>query len=178
MDELMLKLRILASAEMNLVRVKSRRLLNRAVFFAIAAGLFLFAVLLLNVGAYQWLSERHSPSDAAFLVAGANAALGLILGIIGWRVRAGPEEQMAREVREMALDELTADVDELHAEVSKVGDDVKRIRSGFSVLTRGGQIGASLASFAPLIKTVVDAVSEHRKKKERRKEGSSDADEA
>jgi len=165
MEETLLKLRILASAEMNLARVKSRRLVNRAIFFAIAAGLFLLAVVMINIGAYQWLSERYSPSDSAFLVAAGNAVLALLLGIIGWRVKAGPEEEMAREIREMALEELTADIDELQQEVSKVGNDVQRIRSGFSILTKGGQIGVGLASLAPLIKTVVDSIKEHRKEK-------------
>jgi hypothetical protein len=170
MEETLLKLRILASAEMNLARVKSRRYASRAIFFAVAAGLFLLAVIMVNIGAYQWLSERYSPSDAAFVVATGNAVLGLLLGIIGWRVKAGPEEQMAREIREMALEELTADVDELQSEVSRVGKDVKRIRSGFSILTKGGQIGAGLASLAPVIKTVVDAVTEHRKEKKAKAE--------
>ena len=170
MEETLLKLRILASAEMNLARVKSRRYASRAVFFAVAAGLFLLAVIMVNIGAYQWLSERYSESDAAFVVAIGNAVLGLLLGIIGWRVKASPEEQMAREIREMALEELNADVDDLQSEVSRVGKDVKRIRSGFSILTKGGQIGAGLASLAPVIKTVVDAVAEHRKEKKAKAE--------
>lgn len=165
MEETLLKLRILASAEMNLARVKFRRLAGRAVFLGLAAGLFLLAVVMANIGVYQLLSERYSSGDSAFIVAAGNAVLAALLAFFGWRIKAGPEEQMAREIREMALEELTADVDELQEEVSKVGKDVKRIRTGFSILTRGGQIGAGLAGLVPVIKTVVDAVAEHRKRK-------------
>ena len=165
MEETLLKLRILASAEMNLARVKFRRLAGRSVFFGFAACLFMLAVVMANIGAYLLLSERYSPGDSAFMVAAGDTVLAALLAFIGWRIKAGPEEQMAREIREMALEELTADVDELQEEVSKVGRDVKRIRSGFSILTKGGQIGAGLASLAPAIKTVVDAISEHRKQK-------------
>jgi len=165
MEETLLKLRILASAEMNLARVKSRRLVNRAIFFAIALGLLLLAVVMVNIGAYQLLSESYSPSDSAFLVAAGNTVVAALLAFAGWRVQAGPEEQMAREIREMALEELTADVDELQEEVTKVGKDVRRIRSGFSLLAKGGSIGAGLASLAPLIATVIESVKQHRRDK-------------
>ncbi len=165
MEETLLKLRILASAEMNLARVRFRRLAGRAVVFGLAAGLLLLAVVMANIGAYQWLGERYGTGNSAFMVAAGNAVLAALLAFIGWRIKAGPEEQMAREIREMALEELTADVDELQEEVSKVGKDVRRIRTGFSILTKGGTIGAGLASLAPVIKTVVDAISEHRKRK-------------
>jgi hypothetical protein len=165
MEETLLKLRILASAEMKLARVRFRRLAGRAVFFGLAAGLFLLAVVMVNIGAYQILSERYSSGDAAFMVAAGNAVLAALLALVGWRIKAGPEEQMAREIREMALEELTADVDELQEEVSRVGKDVKRIRTGFSILTKGGTIGAGLVSLSPVIKTVVDAITEHRRRK-------------
>lgn len=165
MEETLLKLRILASAEMNLAHIKFRRLANRAIFFAIAAGLIMLAVVMVNIGAYQLLSERFTPSDSAFLVAAGNVVFAALLAFAGWRVRAGPEEAMAREIREMALDELTADVDELQEEFGKVGKDVKRIRTGFSILTKGSSIGVGLASLAPLIATVIESLKQRRKEK-------------
>jgi len=176
MQETLLKLRILASAEMNLARITFRRLANRAIFFAIAVGLMLLAVVMVNIGAYQLLTESYSPSDSAFLVATGNVVLAALLAFVGWRVQAGPEEQMAREIREMALEELTADVDELQQEFSKVGKDVKRIRTGFSVLTKGGSIGAGLASLAPLIATVIDSLKQRRR--EKKANADADVDEA
>jgi len=165
MEETLLKLRILASAELNLARIQTQRMANRAIFFAIAAGLIVLAVVMINIGVYQLLTESYGPSDSAFLVAAGNGVLAALLAIVGWRVRAGPEERMAREIREMALDELTADVDELQQEFTKVGKDVKRIRSGFSILTSGRNIGVGLANLAPIVAVIIDAVKEHRKEK-------------
>lgn len=165
MDQTLVKLRILASAEMNLARIVARRLANRAVFFAIAAALLLLAVVMVNLGAYQLLIQTYSDGAAAFVIAAGNLLLAVVAIYVGYRIRPGPEERLAREIREMALDELTADVDELKDQFDKVGSDVKRIRTGFSFLSKSGSIGAGLANLAPLISTIIDTVKEHRKQK-------------
>ena len=77
---------------------------------------------------------------------------------------------MARQIREMAFDELSADVDDLKDQFGKVGSDVKRIRTGFSFLARSGSISAGLASIAPVISIVADTIKEHRMKKKEKKE--------
>ncbi len=165
MDQTLVKLRILASAEMNLARIVARRLANRATFFAIAGALLLMAVVMVNIGAYQLLIQTYSEGTAAFIVAAGNLLLAIVAIYAGHRIRPGPEERMAREIREMALDELTADVDELKDQFDKVGSDVKRIRTGFSFLSKSGSIGAGLANLAPLISTIIESVKEHRKQK-------------
>ena len=169
MEDTLLKLRILVSAEKKLARITLQRLANRAVFFAIAVGLILLAFVLTNIGAYHLLIVHYGPSDSAFLLAAGNTVLAVVLAIFAWRMQAGPEEKLAREIREMALDELTADVEDLKDQFDKVGSDVKRIRTGFSVLSKGGSIGAGLASIAPVISVVADTIKEHRKQKKEKK---------
>ncbi|NIO39828.1 MAG: hypothetical protein GTO41_06330 [Burkholderiales bacterium] len=157
-----MKLRILANAELKLAHLKARRLFNRTILCAIALGLLLLTVLMVNVGAYQLLIETYTESASAFLVGAGNAVLAVLFAFAVKRVQAGPDEQMAQEIRDMALDELTADLDELKQELDT---DVKRLRTGFSILNKGSQIGAGLASVAPVIATIVDAIRQHRKEK-------------
>lgn len=170
MHEMLLKLRILAAAEINLARIAARRLANRATILAIAVGLLLLGVVMANIGAYHLLSRTQTPSMAAFLIAAGNAVLAILALVIANRLEPGPEEQMARQIREMAFDELAADVDELKDQFGKVGSDVKRIRTGFSFLARSGSLSAGLASIAPVISVVADAIKEHRKEKKEKKE--------
>ena len=170
MHEMLLKLRILASAEINLARIAARRLANRATLLAIAVGLLLLAVVMANIGAYHLLSRTQTPSMAAFLIAAGNALIAVVVLIIANRLEPGPEEQMARQIREMAFDELAADVEDLKDQFGKVGSDVKRIRTGFSFLARSGSISAGLASIAPVISIVADTIKEHRKQKKEKKE--------
>ena len=170
MHEMLLKLRILAAAELNLARIAARRLANRATLLAIAVGLLLLAVVMANIGAYHLLSRTQTPSMAAFLIAAGNALIAVVVLIIANRLEPGPEEQMARQIREMAFDELAADVEDLKDQFGKVGSDVKRIRTGFSFLARSGSISAGLASIAPVISIVADTIKEHRKQKKEKKE--------
>lgn len=164
MDDTLVKLRILASAETNLARIRLRRLANRSALYAIAVGLILLAVVMVNIGAYQLLSHGYGDSVAAFLIAAGNGVLAVILIFAAGRIRSGPEEQMAYEIREMALTELTTDFNDVKGEFDKLGKDVKRIRTGFSILTKGGSIGAGLAGLAPLITTIIEAIR-HRKER-------------
>jgi hypothetical protein len=170
MHETLLKLRILISAEFNLALVTARRLANRATLLAIAVGLLFLALVMVDIGAYQLLAQTHGESTAAFLVATGNGVLAALVVFAAFRLRPGPEEKMAREIREMALDELAADVDELKDQFDKVGSDVKRLRTGFSFLAKGGSISAGLASVAPVISIIADSIKEHRKKKKEKKE--------
>jgi hypothetical protein len=170
MHETLLKLRILASAELNLARITARRLANRATLLAIAVGLLLLAVVMVNIGVYDFLLRTQTPSMAAFLVAAGDGVVAVLAVIIAMRLEPGPEEQMARQVREMAFDELAADVDDLKDELAKVGTDVKRIRTGFAFLARSGSITSGLASIAPVISVIADTIKERRTKKKQKKE--------
>ena len=161
-DETLMKLRILASAERKLAHLKAQRLANRAILVLIAVGLLLLTVVMVNLGAYQLLAETYSVSVSAFLVAGGDAVLAVLVVFAIRFIKAGPEEKLAQEIRDMALDEFTADVDTFKDEL---GTDVKRLKKGFSILNKGSQIGAGLASVAPLISTIIESVKEHRKKK-------------
>jgi hypothetical protein len=169
MHETILKLRILARAEITLARINLQRAANRAVMYAIAIGLVRLAVVMINIGAYQLLAETLSNAVAAFLVAAANGVLAAMLLLAARLLQPGPEEKMVHEIREMALAEVTADVDEMKANFAQLGADVKRIRTGFSALGSGGRIGIGLVGLAPVIATIIESL------KQRRKERKSDA---
>lgn len=165
MEETITKLRILASAEVALAQIRARRLAARAVLLGIALGLLLLAVVMIDVGAFLLLSETYSQNASAFIVAGCDVLLALVLVVVAYSVKPGPEEQMAREIREMALAELTDDVDELRADFGKLGADVRRIRTGFSVLASGRSIGAGIVGLAPVIGMLIELIRRRRGKK-------------
>jgi hypothetical protein len=160
MDETLMKLRILARAEMTLARVHGHRLANRIKLYSIALGLFLLTVVMVNVGAYQFLSQTHGNAVAAFLVAAANGLLAIGLIYAGRERPPGPEEQMVHEIRDMALTELSADVDAVKQEFTQLGDDVQRIRNGFTALTSGGGIG--WASLGPIITHLTELLQKRK----------------
>jgi hypothetical protein len=165
MEETIMKLRILARAELTLLRINTRRMALRAGFVAVALGLVLLTVVMLNIGAYELLAEGSSRSTAAFTIAAANGVLALVLTLVARSIRAGPEEEMVREIREMAMTELAADADAVQHEFAKLGEDVKRIRAGLSSFTGGGgtNLGtAALANLGPVIGFLIDALKRRK----------------
>lgn len=158
MDETITKLRILASAEINLARINAQRLANRGKLMALAIGLVLLAVVMFNVGAFELIGETYGDAAAAFIVAGANLVLAILLLITARQLQPGPEEQIVREIRELALAELTADVDQVKQEVTQFSADVKRLRKGFSAFSGGGGVGLGLTSLAPVLTMIIEAL--------------------
>lgn len=164
MDDTILKLKMLARTESTLARIHAQRLATQAKLFAVAIGLVLLTIVMLNVGAYELLAKYVGTANSAFIIAGANGLLAVILTLLGVRMRPGREEEMAREVRELVLNDFTADANKVKEKFAQVGADLQDLRSGIASLSTGVQGGISgLASFGPLISFLLDALKRRKK---------------
>jgi len=161
-NETMIKMRILAHAEYTLARVNMRRLANRAILTAIAVGLILLVLVLVNVGAYALLAESYGYAKAAFVLAVGNGVLAALVLFVAGQSKPGPEEEMVREIREMTLAELSADAEGIKTGFANLVGDVKGIQSRIAAL--GGGLGAGLSSLGPLIGLLVEALKKRRQK--------------
>ena len=132
MDETLLKIRVLTRAEMTLAKANARRIAARSRLYAVALGMVLLTVVMINIAAYEYLSTLKGNAVAALLVALANAVLAMVVIFAASRIKPGPEEEMVREIRELALTELSADADGLKRNFAQISSDIERIRSGFS----------------------------------------------
>ena len=132
MDETLLKLKILTKAESTLIKANARRMALRARLFAMAIGLLLLMVVMLNVAAFEFFSEVMSEGAAGLTIAGINGFLALVVILVALRIQPGPEEAMVHDIREMALTELSADLDAVKGEFGRIRDDVNSIKSGLS----------------------------------------------
>ena len=160
MNETMIKLRILMHAEYTLARVNLRRLVNKSILVAIAIGLILLVVVMVNIGSYELLAESYGGAGAAFLVAGGNAVLAAVTILISRQLKPGAEEKMVEEIRELAMAELSADAEGIRQNFASIAKDVKGIQSGFSAL--GGGLGAGLTTLGPLVGLLVDMLKKRR----------------
>ena len=152
MDETLLKLRILAKAETTLLKANARRAAMRGRLVALALGLLLLTVVMINVAMYQYLSETMSEAAAALAIAGINGALAVILIVSALRIKPGPEEAMVQDIREMAMAELSADFENVKDEFNQVAADLGNIKSGVSKALGLFKPGASAAgSITPVL---------------------------
>ena len=152
MDETLLKLRVLTRAEVTLAKANARRIAARSRLYVIALGMVLITVVMLNFAAFEYISTQMSNAMAALTIAIVNGLLAMLLLYMTTRIRPGPEEEMVREIRELALTELSADADGIKRNFAQISSDVERIRSGFSsVSSIFGSTGNSLGSLGPLL---------------------------
>jgi hypothetical protein len=133
MSDSAFKLQLLVRAEIALAKIYARRSMLRAAFIVAALVFVLMALGMLNYAAYLGLLDKFTPGTAALLVAAADVGCAVIIAIIGRR--AGPsesEENMAKEIRDMAYTEVSKDVEEVKLKIEQLTDEVKNIRAGVS----------------------------------------------
>lgn len=137
-------------------RIISRRrfaLLRTQVGTLAMAGLIaVLGVIMLNVAAYQGLSTVVEPYLAALIVAGANLLIAVLLAVYANRMNIDAELEPAIEVRDMAIEEVEADVEAAIKEAAEVAEDIKDFaRDPF------GKAGANL--IGPALKILINTVS-------------------
>jgi hypothetical protein len=159
MNEVMLKLRIWVHAETALLKINARRTGQRFTALAIALGLAILAVGMINMGIFELLAETYGRVKGAFYLAGgANGVLAAIVVFVAQRSKPGLEEEMVGEIREMALAELQADADELKEEFDRIAGRVQQIETAVSTLTGSGSSLSKLSAVAPVIEVAVQAL--------------------
>ena len=157
MNEMMLKLRIWARAETTLLKINARRTGNRFTALAIALGLAVLAVGMINIGIFELLAETYGRVKGAFYLAGANGLLAVVVVFLAQRSKPGLEEEMVNEIREMALAELQTDADEIKEEFDRIAARVMQIEEAVSAL-RGIGHGSTLSSLGPVVDLAVHAL--------------------
>lgn len=154
MDQTLLKLRILVKAESTLIKAHARRAAARGRLYALALGLLLLTVIMVNVAAYQYLSESMSEAAAALIIAGVNALLAVVMIVYAAGIKPGPEEDMVQDIREMAMAELSTDLEVVKDEFNQAVSDLENIKSGVSKALGIFRGGGSAGSITPVLSLI------------------------
>ena len=140
MDELIVKLRLLAKAEAILIRLHLRRAVHQMSFVLVAVLFGLLALAMLNVSLYLFLAPRFDPALAALAVAVLDILLAVAAVSAASRLELGPEAEAAESLRELASKELAADAERLRSQLDDLGQDIKGIRSALTGIFQPGGI--------------------------------------
>ena len=164
MNELIVKLRILARAEVTLFKADAQRQRKQAMLAAISIGCVFVALIFINMGAFFTLTESDIDSRAAFILAGVNLGLAVIPFLLQRQAKPGPEEQMVREIREMAADEVSKDIQSVSDEIASVGAGIKQLKSGISSFGGGGgSMGGAMGALGPVMPLLIDLLKKSKK---------------
>jgi len=161
MTAVMLKLRIWVHAETALLKINARRTGQRFTALAIALGLAILSVGMINIGIFELVAESYGRVKGAFYLAGGNGLLAAIVVLVAQLAKPGLEEEMVAEIREMALAELQSDADEVKAEFERIADRVRKIESSVSALTGSGSSLSKLSTLGPVVELATHALK-HR----------------
>jgi len=112
--------RLIAQRKMKVVRTQTGLMAAAG----IAAGV---GLIMLNVAAYFALTTKVSPQLAALIVALANFVIAVVLGVYASRINADNDVRVATEVRDMAIEDIEAEVDDATHAVKEVVDDVRQL---------------------------------------------------
>jgi len=144
MDEILLKLRILAKAEMVLFRLHLRRTLRQAALSLAAVFIIILAMGMLNLALYQYLIPRLDSAGSALAVAVIDILVAAVILYAAGRQQLGAEYDAAQELRERVVSDLMAEADRLRAYVTELHDDIRQIRASASGFLNTG--GINIAS--------------------------------
>jgi hypothetical protein len=107
--------RLYVRSELLVAEMRLRSYARKAALLAVALGVALFGLGMLNVAAFLWLSEAFGPVRTALGIAVANFAVAAVAFAIGYTMKPGAELQLAEEMRDTALETVEAEVSRMQS---------------------------------------------------------------
>jgi hypothetical protein len=107
--------RLYVRAELLVAEMRLRSYARKAALLAVALGVALFGLGMLNVAAFLWLSESFGPVRTALGIAVANFAVAAVAFAIGYVMKPGAELQLAEEMRDTALETVESEVSRMQS---------------------------------------------------------------
>lgn len=132
MSGTMRKVRVLTKAELLLVKIELRTLLQQALLSVAGLLLAVVAAAMIDAALYLFLAEHMHGYAAALIVAALNSILAIGLFVAASKTQPGAETAIVEEFRDLAAEQIEADVDGVRRDFDKLSADVQRIRAGFS----------------------------------------------
>lgn len=127
MNRISRNISIIMRAERMITRRRMAVLVNQAGLMAFAVLVAAIALVMLNVAAFYALSDSLSPQNAALLVSLANVVLAVSIIMVASRLSADEELVPVTEVRDLAIEDLEAEVQGVVTEARELTDNVRRI---------------------------------------------------
>ena len=140
MSDPVMKIQIIARAEMALLQIRAQRVAGRSTLFIVAIVLGLLALGMLDFAAFSAMAPSQGPALAALYMALANAGAAVLVIVAARKV--GPSEsheKLALQIRDLAYTELNRDIEQVQTEIQDTVKEVRQLRS--SVQAVGSLMG-------------------------------------
>ncbi|MGI9399689.1 MAG: phage holin family protein [Rhizobiaceae bacterium] len=159
MSNITRNLKLLWRSEQVLAEAKIS-LASKKLVLGVAAGIFcLFALGMFNLALFFALEPRIGLAWSATAVGALDVLIAGLLALFARNLPSVPEEEIAREVRDIALAEIGAEVDQMQAGLQQLRYDVQTARDGITQFVNRPMdvlspavIGAAITAITKLIK--------------------------
>jgi hypothetical protein len=131
-DHLLRDLQVLRKADVLIAKIWLNVVLRRAGLFAFAALIAVFGLGMGNVAGFYALQASLGPVWAAAIVAVADLAIAAIVLVVARKTQAGPELDVALDVRQMAVEALATDGRDLKLAIEAIGQQVKAVKENIA----------------------------------------------
>jgi hypothetical protein len=149
---------LLFRTEKTLAKAKLR-LSTRKMFLTVGVGVtILFSIAMLNAAGYLVLEDNVGKAPAALLVAAANLLIACVLLFITNTLHAAPEEQMVREVRDLAIAEIEAEAVIVQKRILQIQEDVRSMRNTLVGFTRHPLNALTSGAIVPAVSILTKAI--------------------
>lgn len=128
MQPVVRNLRILWRSEVLLAEVRMRLLVRKIGLVAVAALIGVFALVMLDVAGFFGLMPKVGPVWAALIVAAVDFVIAGILIVVAQGLRPGPETEMVKEVRNMAVEDLEHEAEAIQKELKKLREEIEGVK--------------------------------------------------
>lgn len=148
-------LRVLWRAESLLGTMRLAGMAKKAGVLAFAGLVAVFGIAMLDLAAFFALTPRFGEAGAALAVGLGNLGLALLGVLVAQSIKPGAEAEMVIEMRDLALEDL-------EAEMAALEDTVGRARKELTDMVRHPFSSLAPSLLAPTLKSVVSSLRASR----------------
>lgn len=159
MEILVRNLKIIWRTEAMIAEHRKRLLMRQMGYVALAGMVALFGVFMLDCAAFFAMRPTIGDASSALVIGIANLIIALILVYSARGVEEGPELRSVREVRDMAIEDLTKEAAHVQSEVRALRDEVRNVEKAVRSFVKNPLDTITPAVLMPVISAVLKALS-------------------
>ena len=156
-------LQLLWRAERVLTEARIKLTTRKLILGVIAGIACLFAGGMLNIAGYFALEPSVGKAWAAFIVGMIDVVMAGLLVAVAQALQPGPEEDMVREVRDMAVGEIGAEVEDVQQKLLQLRDDVEGVRTSITQFMQRPLDALSPSVIGPALMAVTKLIKAKKK---------------
>jgi flagellar basal body-associated protein FliL len=148
------KIKLLIKSEKALLSLEMKKKSKQTLWVALGLVAVLVALVMVNITAYLYLAETHTPLNAAAILTGLNIVVAVVFFMLASRQTVGAEAAAIEDIRDFAWEQVSTDINEVKQNVTEFKDSVVKVKKTVDGFTTGDAFG--MKKILPIITTLID----------------------